>query len=96
KFYTYKIKKFLVEIALGLMPNTTWTGEYEANGGYIIVKPDGELECYHIYYRNDFEDYLINNTKLETASTSRHDFGTVYQDGPEYFLKLNLQIRFTK
>ena len=65
-------------------------------GGYIIVREDGEVLCYHLFNRNEFENYLISNTKFETASTSRHDFGYIYEDNGRYFLKLNLQIRFTK
>lgn len=95
-FYSYKIKRFLTDIALGMMPSIVWTGEIDATGGYLIVKDDGEILCYHIYNRNEFEDYLLNNTKLETASSTKHDFGTVYNEGSKQFFKLNLQIRFLK
>lgn len=96
QFYTYKIKRFLTDIALGMMPSKVWTGEYDATGGYLIVKEDGEILCYHIYNRNEFEDYLINNTKLDTASSSRHEFGEIYKEGEGLYFKLNLQIRFIK
>lgn len=95
-FYSYKIKRFLTDIALGMMPSKVWTGELDATGGYLIVKEDGEILCYHIYNRNEFEDYLIDNTKLETASSTRHDFGTIYSESNDLFFKLNLQIRFIK
>lgn len=95
-FYSYKLKRFLTDIALGMMPSNVWTGELDATGGYLVVKEDGEILCYHIYNRNEFEDYLLNNTKLETASSTRHDFGTVYETGDRQFFKLNLQIRFLK
>lgn len=95
-FYIYKIKRFLTDIALGMMPSKVWTGELDATGGYLVVKEDGEILCYHIYNRNEFEDYLLNNTKLETASSTRHDFGTVYSEHSKQFFKLNLQIRFLK
>lgn len=95
-FYSYKIKRFLTDIALGMMPSKVWTGELDATGGYLVVKEDGEVLCYHIYNRNEFEDYLLSNTKLETASSTRHDFGTVYNVGNESYFKLNLQIRFIK
>lgn len=95
-FYEYKIKRFLTEIALGMMPSKVWTGELDATGGYLVVKESGEVLCYHIYNRNEFENYLIKNTKLETASSKRHEFGSIYKDGNDYFIKLNLQIRFVK
>ena len=96
KFYEYKIKRFLTDVALGMMPSKVWTGQYDATGGYLIVKENGDVLCYHIYNRNEFEDYLFNNTKLDTASSSRHDFGTIYEDDGGLFFKLNLQIRFIK
>ncbi len=90
-FYGYKIKKFLVEVALGMVPNTPWLGIYAASGGYIIVKEDGGIVGYHFYDRNLFESYLLENTRLDTPSTQRHKFGSITSDGS---LKLNLQIRF--
>lgn len=92
--YRYKFKKFLTAVALGMKPATVWDGVDEATGGYIIVTKEGNVLAYHIYNRNYFEEYLIKNTKYETASTSRHDFGTIYSENGENFIKLNLQIRF--
>lgn len=96
KFYEYKIKRFLTDVALGMMPSVVWTGQYDTTGGYLIVKENGDVLCYHIYNRNEFEDYLFNNTKLDTASSTRHSFGTIYKENEDLFFKLNLQIRFTK
>lgn len=93
-YYPYKIKRFLTDIALGMMPSKVWTGKLDATGGYLIVKDNGEILCYHIYNRNEFEDYLYANTKLETASSTRHEFGTVYEQNGQFYFKLNLQIRF--
>ena len=94
--YEYKIKKFLREIALGMVPSKEWSGELNATGGYIIVKENGDVVCYHIYNMNQFEEYLFMNTKFDTASTTRHQFGMIYEENNELYLKLNLQIRFNK
>ena len=110
-FYENKIKNFLTESALGMTPETVWNGIYDATGGIIIVKSSGDLVCYHIYNRNEFQNYLVNNTKLEQASTGENEenpgfartdkktkpfkFGWLYEENGGYFLKLNLQIRFT-
>jgi hypothetical protein len=96
QFYEYKIKRFLSDVALGMMPSIVWTGQYDATGGYLIVKENGDVLCYHIYNKNEFEDYLFNNTKLDTASSTRHEFGSVYTENDQLFFKLNLQIRFVK
>lgn len=92
--YEYKFKKFLCSCALGLKPAKVWDGLDEANGGYIIVKADGEILAYHIYNRNFFEQYLLDNTVIERASTSRHDYMSLYEQDGEMFIKLNLQVRF--
>ena len=57
-FYDYKIKRFLTDVALGMTPSKVWTGIYDATGGYLIVKENGDVLCYHIYNRNQFEDYF--------------------------------------
>lgn len=92
--YAYKVKQFLLAFALGVTCSTPWYGNFHANGGYIVVKEDGDIVCYHFFDRNDLEDYLFFNTRFETPSTSRHLFGNIYQENGEYFLKLNLQVRF--
>lgn len=96
-FYVHKMKVLLLDAALGMTPAKEWTGRYDANGGYLVVRKDGEIVCYHFYNRNDVEDYLYNNTRFERASRSRYGFGYVYKgsDGCAY-VKLNLQIRFKK
>ncbi len=93
-FYEYKIKRFLMDVALGMTPSKVWNGLYDATGGYLIVKDTGDILCYHIYNRNQFEDYLFTNTKLETASSTRHGFGNIYEYRGLFLFKLNLQIRF--
>ena len=93
-FYEYKFKKFLCAAALGMTPATNWDGIDEANGGYIIVTSDGKVLAYHIYNRAFFETYLLQNTKFERASTTRHEFASIYTQGNETFINLNLQIRF--
>ena len=95
-FYSYKIKRLLSDIALGMVPTTVWTGTLDSTGGYLVVKEDGEILCYHIYNRNEFEDYLLNNTKIINPSSTRLKFGKVYKEENTLLIKLNLQIRFLK
>lgn len=93
-FYAYKIKHLLTSAALGMMPATAWSGKFDANGGYLVVKKDGEILCYHFYDRNRFEDYLFSNAYLERSSTTRHEYATIVKeiDGTLSF-KLNFQVR---
>lgn len=92
--YYHKLKKFLCAVALGLKPTEQWSGLDEANGGYVIVKENGEILAYHLHNRDSFETYLLNHTKLETPSSSKHDFGSIYSENDKKFINLNLQVRF--
>ena len=96
KYYHYKFKKLLTESALGMLPGKVWSGRADANGGYIIVREDGEVLCYHLYNRNDFEDYLLNNTRFDRGGAGRHEYAVVQKVDGNYYIPLNLQIRFIK
>lgn len=94
--YEYKIKNFLDAIALGMIPSKPWDGFSKAHGGYIVVKENGDVVCYHLYNRDEFRSYLYENTKLDTPSTTKFNFGKIYIEDGKKYIKLNLQIRFLK
>lgn len=71
--YEYKVKRFLQDCAMGMVPEKPWLGVYDATGGQIIVKKSGEVVCYHIYEQNRFLNYLFNSTKFDAASTSEDE-----------------------
>ena len=95
EFYQHKIEELLCVAALGMKPATRWDGTDEASGGYIIVRTNGDVLAYHIYNRDAFKGYLLKNTRLERGSSTRHGFGTLFEQDGEVYIKLNLQIRFT-
>ena len=81
-----------------MLPGKTWSGKYEATGGYLVVKDDGDIVCFHIFDRNMLEDYLFKNTKFDSPKSGRYDhMAQIYKgaDGKTYF-NLVLQIRFKK
>jgi type II restriction enzyme len=83
-------------ITLSMMPKSPWGGLTPDEGGIIIVKDDGEVVCFHLYESSNLENYIFDNTKLDTPSSSRHNFGYIYEENGSQFMKLNLQIRFLK
>ncbi len=93
---THKVKEFLSIMALGMMPDTDWNGILTSLGGFLLVKKDGDVLCYYLYNLEDFQDYLLNNTKLDTPSTTRYGIGKIIKENGRFFIKLNLQVRFTK
>jgi type II restriction enzyme len=93
---SYKVKSFLRAVALGMIPSKEWDTYLSTYGGYIVVRDDGLLLCYHLYNDDDFKDYLFDNTKFDTPSSTRHDFGMIYFVDGKPMINLNLQIRFNK
>ena len=94
-FYPHKMKQFLIYVALGMTAIDPWDGRYDANGGYIVVKKDGDVVCYHFYDRNDIEDYLFNNTRFDNPSRDRcGGWGFVFKgDDDNFYITLNFQIK---
>lgn len=108
KLYEYKLKKFLVETAMGMTSEKPWDGEYDSFGGVIIAKSDGDILCFHIYDFNLLRNYLINNTVFEQPSTGedtdnpghprangkKYHYGWLIDNSDELIFKINLQVRF--
>ena len=94
RFYIHKMKQFLVYVALGMTAGEEWSGRYDANGGYIVVKKDGDIVCYHFYDRNDVEDYLFNNTRFDNPERDRcGGWGSIFKQNNKYYITLNFQIK---
>jgi len=89
-----KIKKFLSAASMGLKAATEWSGYPEDFGGMLLVKKDGDVLFYYLYNMKKFKEYLFNHLRFETPLATRHGFGQVYKEGKDFYLKLNLQIRY--
>jgi len=99
-FYQYKMKRLIVDAALGMQPKSPWTGVYDASGGYIVVKTTGDVVCYHLYNWNALQDYLFKNLRFETptstgvGSKGAFNYGLYYVVEGEHFMDICLQLRF--
>lgn len=88
-----RITDFLKAVLLGMFSSKQWDGKYKSNG-LLVIKSQGDLLLYHVIKDNELKDYLFKNTRLDTASSTRHRFGSIYQErNGKYYFKLNLQIR---
>lgn len=96
KYYEAKIKRFITDVALGMLPSQPWEAAHQA-AGILVATETGNIDCYHVIYKASLEEYLYHDLKFETPSASRHGFGTIEtdNDGNQYFT-LNLQLRFLK
>lgn len=92
--YRYKFKKMITAAALGMTAGKEWDGYETATGGYIIIKKNGDVLCFHLYNRDYFEEYLMKNTQFDRPSASKCDYGYLYKENEECYIDLNVQIRF--
>ena len=90
--FTVKIKRLLVSILLGFFPGKRWDGKNIANG-VIIVKKNGEQVGLHVIDTPALENYLFENSRFETPSSSKHKYGELYECDDKIHLKFNLQLR---
>ena len=101
KYYEKKITDFLVNVALGMEPASPWSTQEEANGGYIVVKKDGDVICYNVYDRAKFRGYLLKHCKFDTPSSTKFlnsgettPDGFLYIENGKVYVNLNRQVRF--
>lgn len=94
KHYEAKVKRLLMDFALGMLPSQPWEATDLASG-MLVVRSSGNIDCYHVLYKDTLEEYLYHDLKFETASASRHEFASIKTDSDgNQFFALNLQLRF--
>lgn len=95
---TFALKKlgdFLSGISFGFFPSVKWNGINDVNGGLIIVKKDGNVVILDlIYFKEKVLSYLINETKLDSPSSSRYHMLELYEKNGKIYFTLNLQVRY--
>lgn len=92
--YEKRLKDFLYDCFSGLNPGRPWNGSHDVSGGYIVVKGDGEVLAYHTYIQEAFRQFLLDHCRFDKGSTTKHKYGTIYKENGNYYLRLNLQVRF--
>lgn len=93
--YRNKISQLLLCTFTGMRLGTPWTGRQEVNGGYIVVKNNGDVVAFHSAIADEFKDFLFAKMIKESPSHGKHKDMVIYKEDDRYFLKLGLQLRFT-
>ncbi|MFM7390724.1 MAG: HpaII family restriction endonuclease [Vampirovibrionales bacterium] len=89
-----RIQDYLKSILLGMFSTTPWDGTYSSHGFVVLTKTGNRL-LYHVVKDAVLKEFLWKHVKLDTPSSSRHRFGTVYKEADgQFYFKLNLQLRF--
>lgn len=94
-YYEKAIKDFLIAGFTGMTAGKEWDGREQVNGGYIVVMDDGDVICYHSNDRESFREYLYRNTFFEYVSADKYSWSRITKIDNEYYLPLNVSIRFT-
>jgi DNA (cytosine-5)-methyltransferase 1 len=87
-----RIKDFLYYVCVGMFPALPWNGKEQIVETLLLSKVS-ELFCLHRIEIDTFKEYLYLNSFLDTASTTRHNFGSLFTIEDENFLDLNILIR---
>lgn len=93
--YRSKIANLLLCTFTGMRLGSPWNGRQEVNGGYIVVKNNGDVVAFHSTIADEFKDFLVAKILMESPSHSRHKDMFIYKEDGKYYLKLALQLRFS-
>lgn len=93
-YYEKALKDFLIAGFTGMTAGNVWDGKEQVNGGYIVVMDDGDILCYHSNDREAFRDYLYRNTHFEYVSADKFMWSRILKIDGEYYLPLNVSVRF--
>lgn len=96
RFYEFKVKQFLMALALGMRPAKIYNGQDSAVEGILLVDGSGEVLCYHKSGKETMEDFLFLNTRLEKGSLDKDKYGFLEKENGTYYFKLNAKIGLVK
>ena len=96
KFYEFKMKQFLMALALGMRPAKIYNGQDSAVEGMLLVDGNGNILCYHKSEKQVMEDFLFLNTRLEKGSLDKDKYGFLERENGVYYFKLNAKIGLVK
>jgi len=96
-FAIKKLGDLLSAISFGLIPGTKWDGTKVVTGGLIVIREDGEVYILDlVYYEEAVRKYLINQSKLDSPSSTRYKMLELFEEDGKIYFTLNLQIRYKK
>lgn len=95
-FYEYKVKQFLMALALGMRPAKIFNGQDSAVEGILLIDGGGNVLCYHKSEKQVMEDFLFRNTRLEKGLLEKDKYGFLEKENGTYYFKLNAKIGLIK
>lgn len=92
-----KLGDLINAISFGFIPGTKWNGSNSVTGGLIVVRENGDVCILDlVYFENEVEKYLINQSKLDSPSSARYHMLELFEESGSVYFTLNLQIRYKR
>ena len=95
-FYEFKMKQFLLSLALGMRPAKIYNGTDSAVEGMFLTDGNGQVLCYHKSRPQVFADFLYQNTRLEKGAVEKDKYGFLERENGIWYFKLNVKIGLVK
>ena len=95
-FYEFKMKQFLMALALGMRPAKIYNGVDSAVEGLFLVDGSGDVLCYHRSNYQAFADFLYQNTRFEKGNVDKDKYGFLERENGVYYFKLNIKLGLIK
>ena len=96
RFYEFKMKQFLLALALGMRPAKIYNGTDSAVEGIFLTDGNGQILCYHKSRPQVFADFLYQNTRLEKGAVEKDKYGFLERENGVWYFKLNVKIGLVK
>lgn len=96
RYYEFKMKQFLLTLALGMRPAKIYNGTDSAIQGMLLTDTNGDVLCYHQSDRRTFADFLFQNTRFEKGPLEKDKYGFLERENGVYYFKLNAKIGLLK
>lgn len=96
RYYEFKMKQFLLTLALGMRPAKIFNGTDSAIQGMLLTDASGQVLCYHQNNRQVFADFLFQNTRFEKGPLEKDKYGFLERENGVYYFKLNAKIGLLK
>lgn len=92
-----KLGDLINAISFGFIPGTKWNGKNSVTGGLVVVRENGDVCILDlVYFENEVEKYLINQSKLDSPSSTRYHMLELFEESGSVYFTLNLQIRYKR
>ena len=95
-FYEYKVKQFLMALALGMRPAKIFTGRASAIDGMLLTDGEGRVWGYDRSAPEVFSDFLYQNSRLEKGPLEKDKYGFLERENGVWYFKLNAKIGLIK